>query len=282
MNVRPQEIDNDVVWNLAIGSNMDINKLLTRAPKGRRPIAPLCPGLPATVKNWHLSFDFLFLPPAEPVMAAAMPCPDGELHGILYKLARDDYHTLCMSEGCSSPVSLYKEAVVEAIVYPSVFEASREHLDGNSIVKAIVFTLREPPRRSLLPMGLYPSRRYLNLMITGSVSAGLSSAYTKKLQSIPAARPVAGRMRGYARFMTMGIFFAYRSQFVMLLVRKSYRPFLAAVHCRREKMLESGRAIPYFLLSIFLVLIMFPFAAVGFVRALAQRQDIAKIARGDF
>lgn len=278
---RPSIVQKDIVWNLAIGSNMDISKLKARAPSGRLPIGPLCPPIPAVVKNWHLSFDFLFLPPAEPVMAAAMPCANEELHGILYKLTRDDYHTLCMSEGCLKPFSLYKEALVEATIYPSVLKSFFEHVGDNGIVQATVFTLREPQRHSLLAMGLFPSQRYLNLMISGSKAVGLSSKYVEKLEAIPVARPVVGRFRGYARFMTIGLFFCYRSTTLMLLLRRSYRPFLAAVHCRREKASHDKHCVAYFSWTCLLLLTMLPFAVLGFVRALLQRQNVRKIARGE-
>lgn len=93
-NERPKLALEEVVYNVAIGSNMDGAKLRSRKSGDGGTITPLSDGVPCKVHDWALSFDFLFLPPTEPVMAAAVRKEGSTLNGVLWKLSKIDYDTV--------------------------------------------------------------------------------------------------------------------------------------------------------------------------------------------
>lgn len=64
---RPSLALNDIVYNVALGSNMDGEKLRSRSAGDGKYIVPLCEGVACKVQDWELSFQFIVLPPIEPV-----------------------------------------------------------------------------------------------------------------------------------------------------------------------------------------------------------------------
>lgn len=65
---RPSLVDNDIVFNVALGSNMDGEKLRARATsRDGKNIEPLGEGVACRIEDWELSFQYLVLPPTEPV-----------------------------------------------------------------------------------------------------------------------------------------------------------------------------------------------------------------------
>jgi hypothetical protein len=288
---RPALVHEEHVWNLALGSNMDVEKLKTRQPRGCRPIAPLLAGVPATVPGWTLAFDLLAMPPIEPAMAAAVATPaaganggGGVLHGILYKLTTEDYCTLSMSEGCCNRAgvgnasSSYMEVVVEVFPYPT-----HELVQNGKIptrVFATVFALRIPPTVPLITRNLYPSQRYLNLLIKGAKEANLDSVYLEHLRAHPAARPVEGRMRGLARFFYIGYFPMISKKWLVAFARLVFRSVICAVYVRRERAHFARQSAWEWFWHAFLVVYMVPLAFFGFLKALATGRPVLRIARG--
>jgi hypothetical protein len=325
---RPMLVHDDYVWNLALGSNMDVEKLKTRHPSVRNPIAPLLPGVPAAAPGWILAFDLLAMPPAEPAMAGAVRCPtagstsvpsltevetaadcngampekklstlanshrplgsgsceQAPLHGILYKLTREDYLTLSISEGCcnrqevANPHSSYKEVVVEAIPYPE-----HELVKSGKVpakVYAVVFALREPPTVPLITGRLYPSRRYLDLLIKGSKAVHLDSKYIEFLEAHPVARAPGTSMRGYTRFVFIAYFPMLFSRTIMLALRALYKRPVCLLYTRREIAHERGYLKMEWLWHVLILLWMFPLAVLGFLRAMVTRRPVLRIMKG--
>lgn len=88
---RPALVHEDVVYNVALGSNMSEEKMRSRGATGRRRIVPLAPPVPCTVPGYALAFDLFGVPPVEPAWAGAVRRRVGDtgvLHGVLYKLSR--------------------------------------------------------------------------------------------------------------------------------------------------------------------------------------------------
>jgi hypothetical protein len=290
---RPALVHEEHVWNLALGSNMDVEKLKTRHPRGCRPIAPLVAGVPATVPGWTLAFDLLAMPPIEPAMAAAVANPaagagggggSGVLHGILYKLTTEDYCTLSISEGCCNRAgvgnasSSYMEVVVEVIPYPA------HSLVQNGLIPtrvyATVFALRKPPTVPLITRNLYPSQRYLNLLIKGAKDANLDSVYLEHLKAHPVARPVEGRMRGLARFFYIGYFPMTSRKWLTAFARLVFRSAICYIYVRRERAHLARQSALEWLWHAVFVLYMIPLACFGFLKALATGRPVLRIARG--
>lgn len=64
---RPALALNDIVYNVALGSNMDSAKLRARNNGDGKHIEPLSEGVACKVQDWELSFKMIALPPIEPV-----------------------------------------------------------------------------------------------------------------------------------------------------------------------------------------------------------------------
>jgi hypothetical protein len=280
---RPALVHDEHVWNLALGSNMDVDKLRSRNNKARRPISPLLPGVPATVAGWALAFDLVAMPPTEPAMAAAVRDPAGMLHGILYKLCREDYCTLSMSEGCctrdgvSIPHTPYKEVVVEVIPYPTHELAQAGTIPAK--VLATVFALRDPPPVPLVTRHLYPSRRYVNLLVKGAKEAKLDDAYIEQIERYPVARPVSGPMRGLTRFFAIA-YFAMPSRKWLSNIRFLFKGGIRESYARRELAHLAGLHSWEWFWHFALILCLTPLAIVGFFRALTSGRHVMRIARG--
>jgi hypothetical protein len=277
---RPSLVNEEVVYNVAIGSNMSEAKLRVRGSSSRTRITPLLPPVPCTVPDWQLSFDLLAFPPTEPAMAGARRRAPGDndvMHGILYKLSRYDYETLALSEGCSNSTSLYTEAVVDASPYADSTAAGHYP----QTVKATVFALRFPPDIPLGPRHIFPSKRYMDMVTAGAKEVGLHQSVTKSLEALPTARAVSPRMKGFSRFSVIGMFFLFKSNRIMLLVRHYYKPVLAALFAWREEAFYHGRTGLSLWWTVLMVLLMTPAAVLGVVRAAFQRRNVFKIARGE-
>lgn len=266
LNTRPPLALKDVVYNVAIGSNMDGARLRSRSVGDDRRINPLSEGVPCRVPGWALSFDFIVLPPIEPVMCGAVPRDGDELHGVLWKLTREDYDFLARTEACLNPNSTYVEREVLAIPY-----------DGGPPVRALVFALRNPIQA---PPLLYPSARYKNLMVEGSRAAKLDSTVVQKLENMPSARPCHSNIRGFSLFTLIAMFSLFKYNLMMNFIAQYYRPLLASLYSRRERELVNGNNLKGRVWTTALLLAMMPMATLGFVRALSQGRDVRKIASG--
>lgn len=91
---RPALAHEPVVYNVALGSNMDAAKLTSRKNSDGTFIAPLEDGVPCTVRDWAMTFDYLAMPPRECVMSCGVPRKGDVLHGVLYKLSNESYQTV--------------------------------------------------------------------------------------------------------------------------------------------------------------------------------------------
>jgi hypothetical protein len=209
---RPQWLaDANVVYNFAIGSNLDAEKLATRGRmRGGDPIRPLS-SRPAYAPGYRLGFTLRGFVPAEPAFASIEPADatrnDLEqersecIHGVLWELSRQDYEALWASEGGAAPPLSrpYVEQTVDVIPYGET-----------DPVRAIAFRARPGASGTILaaaaasnggkgggggsggggePVGYAPSARYLRLMGDGAAAAGLDLAYVERLRRLSAAAP---------------------------------------------------------------------------------------------
>lgn len=210
-------------------------------------------------------------------MAGAVRRKGATMHGILYKLTRFDYETLTLTEGCKLSTSLYKEEALDVVPYPA---AVGEHVAGG-VVRAVVFSLRYPLATPLSEMRLYPSARYKKMLVDGAIAAKLNKSYVSALHDMGAAPPVSPRMRGFTGFCMIGCFFLYKSTRLMLLMRHYYRPAIAWAYSKSAEAEAGNKVGRQYLFWILMVAMMFPVGCIGFVRALGQRRDVLKIARGE-
>eukprot|EP00179_Madagascaria_erythrocladioides_P007866 CAMPEP_0198313984 /NCGR_PEP_ID=MMETSP1450-20131203/4826_1 /TAXON_ID=753684 ORGANISM="Madagascaria erythrocladiodes, Strain CCMP3234" /NCGR_SAMPLE_ID=MMETSP1450 /ASSEMBLY_ACC=CAM_ASM_001115 /LENGTH=255 /DNA_ID=CAMNT_0044017017 /DNA_START=276 /DNA_END=1043 /DNA_ORIENTATION=- len=253
---------------------MDAEKLKSRHPKGRKAICPIVSGVPAYVEDWALSFDLFALPPNEPAMAGAVRKTGSRLHGILYKLSAEDYETLALTEGAMIPNSSYMEEVVEAQVEDAAA------LGGSRSVKATVFALRYPPQVPLVTQCIYPSERYLKLLIKGCRDADLPTSHLSALEAHPVARPSPSWMKGYARLGGIGIFNCYRMKYGLVAIRHAYKPLLQRLFALRERAFARRQAGWERLWNTLFLCYLLPFVFLGLLIATFQRKPVWKILSG--
>lgn len=141
------------------------------------------------LRDWKLCFDVLGAPPSEPAFASIEPSIGNCVYGVTYSLETEqDWMYLKTSEGLSRKISWY-----------GVIEIQVERLDesGSVIENLLVRTLttnedfRLPSWKA---RKLYPSKRYMSILIRGAETEKLPSEYIKTLQSVPTCIPWNSRI----------------------------------------------------------------------------------------
>lgn len=267
---RPSLVREETVWNVAYGSNMDVRKLKSRTPTGRRTITPL-QAIPVTVPGYALAFLLPGLPPNEPVMANAervqSPTPSRPLlHAVAYELTRYDYDSLCMSEHCA-PAHFepsYIEVPVSAVPYdkdrPPVAATIFEHARGDTCCVAKL----PVERRSVLR----PSRRYLTLLREGAAFAKVDDGYVTWLNELREARPVLSPVGKFVCNMALiALFTMFNSRAIRPLfstfVKRFVLPPVVMMFVWREEAAARGNALVESLWNLAIVLIQIPASLAG-------------------
>jgi len=115
------------------------------------------------LSGYRLAFDLPGLAILEPAFANIHPDPDGEVHGVLWRLSPEDLDRLDLQEGGGDvyerlPVSVLgrKSGPIQATVYRST---------------------REPTNKR-------PSRRYVGLLLEGAREVELDGDYIASLEAV--------------------------------------------------------------------------------------------------
>ncbi|KAH8172385.1 hypothetical protein LIA77_06640 [Sarocladium implicatum] len=183
----------DPVWYFAYGSNMAPSVI---ARRGIKPLAARC----AQIKTHVLVFDVFGVPYSEPAMAGIRLRPTGHIGpavcGVAYLLSGLDYARLKKSEGAGTG---YRDVILEAEIMDSgrSFDQSQDWESRPPIDAAAALAAANAPKdgslRVVTLMARYPfepprlpSRRYMNLLIDGSLQSGLPQEYTAYLEKLPA------------------------------------------------------------------------------------------------
>lgn len=162
----------------------------------------------------------------------------------------------------------YKSAVADPVDYPPAGVAS------------MVFALRYPPEAPLSSHGIYPSQRYMRMVVEGARKAGLDPAALDVLEDLPVARPVHPALRGYYRFAMIASFWLYGNKWRLKFARAVVKPAVFAAFARQETPWRDGRLALARVCSVLFFFIMAPLATLGFLRAALQRRNVLKIALG--
>jgi cation transport regulator ChaC len=148
------------LWYFAYGSNLDPGTFL-----GRRQMQPLETRI-GVLRDFELRFD-LPVGPGERGVANVAASPGGDVWGALYRLTHADAERLDRTEGVGR--GFYQRLEVEVHTHDGLLLAA--------------FTYRSPfsrPERK-------PSRRYLDLLLTGARELGLPEDYVARLEALPLA-----------------------------------------------------------------------------------------------
>jgi len=148
------------LWYFAYGSNLDPGTFL-----GRRQMQPLETRI-GVLRDFELRFD-LPVGPGERGVANVAASPGADVWGALYRLSHADAERLDRTEGVDR--GFYHRLEVEVQTHDGILLAA--------------FTYRSPFSRE----GRKPSRRYLDLLLTGARELGLPEAYVERLLRLPLA-----------------------------------------------------------------------------------------------
>jgi gamma-glutamylcyclotransferase (GGCT)/AIG2-like uncharacterized protein YtfP len=143
------------LWYFAYGANMSTRVL------ARRDVEPLSSEA-ASVAGWRLAFSMPGVPLLEPGFANVEPDPAGVVHGVLHRMRRRDLTRLDRSEGGG-----YRHRELE----PYGVRAGA--------VRAIAYVYPRAVRPRL------PSRRYLELLLSGAHEHALPQPWIEWLSAQP-------------------------------------------------------------------------------------------------
>mmetsp|Transcript_26026 Transcript_26026/g.63145 ORF Transcript_26026/g.63145 Transcript_26026/m.63145 type:complete len:294 (-) Transcript_26026:7-888(-) len=149
------------VWSFGFGSNMNVDFVNNK--KGLK----VLDHSPASLKGWRMGFNLAGFDRVEPAFANAMQGdPSDEIHGVAIKLSLEDGEKMDRMEGGYAK----KNVVVTAY-------------DGREI-KAYLYTREKEDKTEYLP-----SKRYLDVLVSGAKAAGLDEHYTARLARLPTYAP---------------------------------------------------------------------------------------------
>lgn len=157
--------DVEHAWYFAYGSNMQ-----TATFRGRRGI-DFARALPARAPGWRLVLDKPPLLPIGESYANIVPDASSVVLGVAYEVPVDALRAIDLTEGVL--IGNYERRVIPVIR----LAAGAEHLQA--------FTLTSERRDA----ALYPSTRYMALLIDGAREHGLPDQYVEFLRGIPARPP---------------------------------------------------------------------------------------------
>lgn len=167
----------------SFGSNMSRDKVSTRGDRTTPPIE-FTAAFPARVKDFRLCFDIRGIIPYEPVMSSMEASPGDDTYGVAYKIKDErSWHKLLRSEGIAGPSSTYYVTTVNA-------QCFENGCDQPSVQRTVATLMTRANVRvpTWLEDEMYPSERYMKLLLDGAKREQLPEKYIERLTKIPTAR----------------------------------------------------------------------------------------------
>lgn len=249
------------IYYVGIGSNMLRSKVENRGRKKIKIISMEA----AIIPNYRLAFNYMALPPTEPVMAAIEPILNvddyvpstrcyskPEAHGSIIQVSAEDYESLAESEGITQrPDQGYEEIVVQAYPYNN----------PNKCIDAICLIVRDHTKL-LNEEKACPSLRYMTILRDGAAELQLDSSYQEFLNQHPTDETplLLKKMGKYMAALIYGFIIKYESNLLIKLYRRAQQKSLWFVYVPST----GSRILRYgsFLLS---GLVMLPSATISFI-----------------
>lgn len=203
------------VFYFSYGSNMSKEKLKTRGDQSLPPIS-FTDSYVGRIPDWQLCFNLRGAPPFEPVMGSIRRKPGDEVYGIVYRIcSRSCWEKLLRSEGIVKEQDGHQSyEVIEVDV-----ECYKAGNSGRTVRKA--HTLITAPSHALSEstQGLYPSQRYMNLLISGAKEEGLPENYINRLEGTRVARKWGRSFLAMLMGIVIPLFFMFRRKKVGFLTK---------------------------------------------------------------
>lgn len=192
---------------LAIGSNLLRSKLANRSTNnsGQIDIVSIRPGY---ADGYRLAFNLPSAPPLEPAMAGIEPSTGSTIHGALYEMTLEHYKKMWFSEGGFRNPPPYEEIIVDVRPYDSI---------TGSTVKAVALRAHSSSRTA---RDFPPSKRYMNIIISGATEIGLFPEYIEQLKAVETARPsfIAKNLARWSLLFTIEMWMS-KNKFVNISMR---------------------------------------------------------------
>lgn len=190
-NAAPEEAAAPIAY-FSYGSNMDPTKLTARTSLPQTP-----PHCVAHLRDHALAFDVRGMLPNDPVFCSVTPRANEIVHGILFHIPTTSaWRALLSSEGALTARPIYDVRVV------TVHDA-----DGKSYSAYTLFV----DHRSYVPyVGLFPSRRYMRLLISGARAAGMPETYVTQLEQMRTCRKWNKSPLLFMMLLTLPLLYAAR------------------------------------------------------------------------
>lgn len=221
------------------GSNLSREKLRTRGLSNGVPIEFTRTWI-GHLTDWQLCFDLLGAPPVEPVMGSIRRAVGDEVYGLVYELkTRECWEKLLNSEGVTSRPEYDSYRVVEVEV--ECYERGRPEERVMRKVKTFTTNDRYKVWRKV-ESNMKPSRRYLDILITGAECEGLPREYIEQLKGIRVARRWSRSPLLWIMTMAIPMVFMMRRWNVSWLVIPVTRGGMR-LYARHEKIMDSERGI---------------------------------------
>ena len=148
-------------WYFSYGANMNVKYIEERKK------VKVIESAPAILKDFRMAFSFKGFPHVEPGFAGLWDSPGSNVHGIAICLDKQSADILDTSEGANNTFGYVKQKVTF-------------NTYAGKAIEGFIYIDKSPDRKEYLP-----SRRYLNILISGAKEAGLDSKYIAKLESQP-------------------------------------------------------------------------------------------------
>lgn len=167
------------------GSNLSREKLRTRGEAKLPPIQFTRTWI-GRLTDWQLCFDLRGAPPVEPAMGSIRRKPGDEVYGLVYELkTRSCWEKLLQSEGVTTRPERDSYWVIEVEV--ECYERDRPEERVLRKVRTLMTNERHKVGKNIED-SVKPSRRYVNILITGAECEGLPVEYVERLRRIEVAR----------------------------------------------------------------------------------------------
>jgi len=161
--IPPSTTTEGFVWKFGYGSNMSVTYL-----KNKKQI-PVLEYYPAVLRGWALCFNFGISRWYEPGFANIIESSEDEVHGLLVKITKEAGILLDKQEFS------YEIKEFEVEIYNS-----------RQKILAQVFVGKKTTANAF---HVYPSKRYMNLLINGAKETGLDPNYIELLEKQPFYTP---------------------------------------------------------------------------------------------